>query len=358
LKTDVDSDDRFLAGHLALALRIPDNRHCFLVDDRPVLTFWGFNSGDGSDPPVGVIHPEDRSGPRDAGGSPQPADARTATPTTPPPRDAAAAPPPTSRLERKRVTITIPWWTWPALLLPILFLLFLLRGCWHNDTVPTDTGKEPAEPPPASSAASDPPPPPSAEPVAEPRVPEVIPSTLPASEAVLAEPQVPDSLLGKPQVPEAILQEPGAILVIPPDAAASGAVDFLNGLWRAETTLLDADTQEPVEFEYVIANGAGELRVTRRDGGHCTAPVTARMEQRDLILEGPEPIRCADGAVFGRPRLRCHTGVDGRTECTGQNPNDSRFEVQLRRAGAPMTPVDRAGPNFVAPRPPTKHGAS
>lgn len=91
----------------------PDDSHVYLVNGKPVLTFWGFTDphGSSSDDPLGRLQPR----------APQPvAHDVTAVPSrTPDPL------PPVVPVAKKR----FPWW-W-LLLIPLLLLLlfFLLRSC-------------------------------------------------------------------------------------------------------------------------------------------------------------------------------------------------------------------------------------
>ncbi len=119
-------EHRLFSALLDKALQFPDHNHVFLVDGKPVLTFWGFvNANHQSRPdPLDCLRP-----PVVAVTPPYRAVAPVVTPV------AAALPPAMAAIVR-------PWWHWRRfgwLLLPLLLLLLLsllLRGCIPGVALP------------------------------------------------------------------------------------------------------------------------------------------------------------------------------------------------------------------------------
>ncbi|SDW67909.1 SrfA family protein [Thiocapsa roseopersicina] len=122
MQAEPDPERQVFARLLAHVFNFPDEDHVYLVDGRPVVSFWGFvrdREAVGSDPLVNLE--------------------RFAAPPTEwsldltdePRQDPSPNPDPVARRG-------LPWWIWlPLLLLAlILLLLFLLRGCVPDASTP------------------------------------------------------------------------------------------------------------------------------------------------------------------------------------------------------------------------------
>lgn len=112
LQASEDSEQQVFGKLLELATRIPSDEHVYLVDGRPVMTFWGFAERDGP-ADLDVLAGLDTSSVAGANDAAWLSAERAAGSAT-----------------RSR------WWSWPWLLLPLLLLLLLLallawglRGC-------------------------------------------------------------------------------------------------------------------------------------------------------------------------------------------------------------------------------------
>jgi len=147
-------DAAMFARMLPLALRIPDRSHLYLVDGKPVLTFWGFSRLD-APPEDHVIRDLDLEPPAPA---------------------VATAPPPA--ITAPLLLAARPWWRrwwglWPLLLLLLALLaLWGLRGCAETpppapqpppvtpEPAPAEPAPPVAPPPAPEPPAPEPPPPP------------------------------------------------------------------------------------------------------------------------------------------------------------------------------------------------------
>lgn len=120
MQADPDPERQVFARLLAHVFNFPDEDHVYLVDGRPVVTFWGFvrdREAVGSDPLVNL--------------------GRLAAPPTEWSLDLADEP----RQDRSPEPAPrrgLPWWIWfPLVLLAlVLLLLFLLRGCVPDSSTP------------------------------------------------------------------------------------------------------------------------------------------------------------------------------------------------------------------------------
>ncbi len=356
-----NQDMEVFARLLPLAAEIPDESHIHLVNGRPVLTFWGF---------TGLNAPPDTSIIRDLAAVP-----------------AAVARPAISPAAPALAVATVPWWRrWWWLLPLLLFLLLLtvfgLRGCG----IPVLDGLPGLPPLPATPDAGVTPVIPdqkNQEPgVTGPGV--VVPGivvpgkVVPGDGGTVAVPDragttedgrdpggmlkpdqlgkdqlgkdqlgkdqngkddktKPDSKADKTATPPQLGKDkdkantPPTVPLTLPDQALSkdGAATFLDGRWQSHTGLMDSQTGRPVEMEYNLKNGKGEVSIRRSDGVQCTGPVDATVKGKTLVLDQSSGPRCADGQVFDKSKVECRPGKDGKAECRGVNADGSGYHVQI-----------------------------
>ncbi|MEX5452011.1 SrfA family protein, partial [Stutzerimonas stutzeri] len=127
---DQQGDKAVFGKLLKRVIYFPDESFVYLVNGKPVLTFWGFQHADAdrSLEPLHCLYP--RSEPEPSAPIPTPAAAAT-----------VAAPLAAVAVESVPV-VTRPWWRrwwwlWPLLLLLLaLLLLSLLRGCMPTTRLP------------------------------------------------------------------------------------------------------------------------------------------------------------------------------------------------------------------------------
>ena len=334
---DTQTGDKAVFGKLLKrVIHFPDENFVYLVQGKPVLTFWGFEhaNADANRDPLMCLYPKPGIA-LDFQLPPAEPVARVVAPSAP--------------------VIVRPWWRrwWWLLLLPLLLLLLLLlslRGCIPDaaltiagitstnhqtpdaqvpvltgpDVVTTAGGVVPgnreAAVPVTGAASAD-------EPAAQ--APEADAPTAPdeAPKAPAAEPPVP------PAAPEASVTPPaaGAALSIPP-TAADGAADFLNGQYRAGAGIQDRKTGKPLRLEYRFKDGKGEVTVHRANGVNCTGPVSAAMKGGSLSIDSQGQAVCGDGSNYDMPKVNCRQGATSIADCTGGYGND-KFPMSMRQTG-------------------------
>ncbi|PWD67695.1 SrfA family protein [Pectobacterium parmentieri] len=343
---------------LAKALQFPGANHVYLVDGKPVLTFWGFVNLDkksrldaldclrpvikeieplvvaptpvASVPTLAVVEPV-----------PEPELQPIAQPEpvepTPEPTAVTALParPPFFRL----------WWLLPAAAL-LAILALQIRGCVsEQDDKPTSEQtvavKQEKRALPSSTPAEPTPPP--APPVAEKEIvkaveppvsaPPIVEEVKPEAPAVV-EPKEPVA----PPVEPVIEQVPALPagkddLVMPADAVKIGSIKFLNGNWRVIVDGKAPITGRPPSLRYQIQNGKGTARITHGDGVTCRANVEAGlMGSGNLIINSRSGARCSDNSRFQMPELVCKQGGSGTAaECIGRYDADTVFPMTIKR---------------------------
>ncbi len=324
--TLVDSgrDEEVLLGRmLGLAIHLPAADRIYQVGDQPVAVCWGYVEEQASDDAPSPLTAFVRVA------EPPP----TPAPPPAPPAPTIAAPPP----------VRASGWQWGLLLAG--FLVAVILGAW----LLRDLGREPvvvAAAEPAGDPALD------DGPVgAPPRQDELVDAIsrardlrvwLAGLEHELAERKAgcePEVLIvpaaveeaPEPEAAEPEGQGPDA-LVIPEDAAADGALAFLDGCWQSVTDLVNQD-DVPLQIEYCFAaDGTGEVTVSEEDGGACRGPVHATISPNEgLIIATDEDIACDNGGSYSSWRIECTRGSDGEADCSGLHGEGGGFEVSIQR---------------------------
>ncbi|KHS91394.1 SrfA [Pectobacterium brasiliense] len=348
---------------LAKAIQFPGANHVYLVDGKPVLTFWGFVNLDkksrldaldclrpvikeaeplfvapapaASTPTLPLVEPVSEPEPE-----PQPVSPPEAVEPAPAVTAAAPARPPFFRL----------WWLLPAAAL-LAILSLQIRGCvsGQDDKPASDLAatvkpekralpsSTPAEPAPQQEST---PVPPVAEKevvkAAEPSVATAPVVAAPVAEAV--KPEAPAVTEPKEPVAPPVEQVPAIPaakddLVMPADAVKIGSIKFLNGNWRVIVDGKAPITGRPPSLRYQIQNGKGTARITHGDGVTCRANVEAGlMSSGNLIINSRSGARCSDNSRFQMPELVCKQGASGAAaECIGRYDADTVFPMTIKR---------------------------
>lgn len=358
---DASSERQVFGKLLRLATEIPSDEHVYIVDGRPVITFWGFHSHDA---------PADL----DVIGSLDVGDGSHEEPQAAIPAAAAALPPEPDRVPdvvAADVAERRSWWRWPWLLIPLLLLPLLLlgllvglRGCgvevpmagwlpklsipgltgsvdvglpdlrpaldlsgravvdasgrpvWidpDGKTVIVDSdGKaspvdvpvpvEPGPLPAGGPAPAEEPAPAATEPAQADVTPPVAPEE-PAPEPAPEQVPSPGEAPTPPSLPDGTPgSAPGGApggtpLSIPETAARSGDTGFLDGRWRSDTGLQDK-AGNPIQLGYEFKGGTGQVKLDRTVGG-----------QRGVCTGPASPTMQGGNLVITQGRIRCADGT-------------------------------------------------
>lgn len=302
---------------LAKAMQFPGSNHVFLVDGKPVLTFWGFVNLDKKSrtdafdclraaiadtvpeklavtelptkPPITVpsvalantVSQQASTVDDSSDMSPAPVDAQTARP----------------RRDWRQL-----WWLPLALVaLGILFVQIRAKG---------DV--------PAAKTL-------------------VTTTHLPVAHVASPEPAPPAPIEKKPEikVEETPLTAaaPNA-LVMPADAVKMGSTRFMNGKWRASLDIKTPRTGKPPSLVYQIKNSKGTVKITHGDGISCSANVTTGlMSSGSLVVDSRIKAKCSDGSRYKIPQLICKAGENDVAECKGRYDADTLLPMNMTRIG-------------------------
>ncbi|MBP1126803.1 MULTISPECIES: SrfA family protein [Pseudomonas] len=334
---DAHTGDKAVFGKLLKrVIHFPDENFVYLVQGKPVLTFWGFEhaNADANRDPLTCLYP------------------KPAAPLVfqlPPDEPVVSAPLPP--------VIARPWWRrwWWLLLLPLLllllWLLLSLRGCVPGIALPlagiTSTEPQTTEvrgqipvvtgtsstgattvgggvpvnggsiEAPAASAEQD---------AQQPQAESPTPAAQEAPETAV-EPQTPPAT-----APAPVTSQPSSAGLSIPPAAPDGTADFLNGQYRAGAGIQDRKTGKPLRLEYKFNNGKGEVTVHRANGVNCTGPVSAAMKGGSLSIDSQGQAVCGDGSHYDMPKVDCRQGATSIADCTGGYGTE-KFPMSMRQMG-------------------------
>lgn len=122
-------------------------------------------------------------------------------------------------------------------------------------------------------------------------------------------------------------------MVVPPEAKQKQDLAFLKGDWRSRTGLATATGERDLRPSYTLDDkGKGKVTFTQKNGSACEAPAEARWNGDKLVIEEKSNPKCADGKTYARNTINCEVGPDGVAKCSGSQPGDQRsYKVQIGR---------------------------
>lgn len=356
MRGDTRNREKQIFGRLLeKSVHFPDDNHVYLIDGKPVIAFWGFTDQAGTydHDPLLCLRPP--------------------APVAPAAAPAAVAPAPV--VAPVEVVTGSRWWRWLWLLLLIpllLLLLWLLRACAPTLELPfnldqvelpllpaqerrdvdgvgggvnvdgagglpagalpddvsgelSDAGAAPLDAPAADTPLPETPA--ADEPVAGEPPAEPAPGETPGDETPGDEAPAEQSSAEQPPPETGPAPQP---MSIPPEAAAAGSTEFLDGKWRAGAGIQDARTGKPAQLDYDFKDGKGEVTVRRGDGVECAGRVNAAMQGGSLAISNQGQASCSDGSSYRLPEVACTPGAGSAADCTGSY-GEQQFPMSMKQ---------------------------
>lgn len=320
---------------LEKAVQFPGENHVFLVDGKPVITFWGFvnlNENPRDDvldclriadvpPVVTVAEPE-----QEAEIAPEitfaEADVPLLTPVVDLPKPTEPEPQPPVIVNEPEVTAPpvqekpirrLPLWSLPVAAVIIAAIVGPLL--WKQQT---------AQPGPAVAAVE---------------VAKVDMAPLPALTSALP--------LHRAEVTPAVKKEkpvegPVVIAAIPKDALVmdanqmkAGTTRFLNGNWRVMVDVKDPVSGKAPSLRYQIQANKGTARVVHGDNIVCRAEIFSGLHQSgELMIKSRDNARCTDGSRYPMPEITCKAGTNDVAACTARYDDHAEIPLTIKKIGA------------------------
>lgn len=331
---------------LSKAFQFPGENFLFLVDGKPVITFWGFvnlNENAREDVldclrasllpvpmPAPVVEPEPEPEAEPAIVFEKADEPLVAAPATvhitaddlyeahPAPVMTASEPEPEAApvvvAAKKR---RVPLWTLPVAAVVVAAVAAPLLWTKQPATV------EPAKVAVAAPVAIAPKPVAAVEP---------LPLNLPLHLAEVAAAKAPEPVAAEPVVIAAIPKE---AMVMEAGQVKSGSTRFLNGSWRVMLDVTDPITGKPPSLRYQIQNNKGTARVVHGDNVVCRAEVFSGLHSNgELLIKTRGNARCADGSRYPMPEITCKAGTNDVAECSARYGAKTVVPLTFRKAGA------------------------
>ncbi|EIZ9495021.1 SrfA family protein [Cronobacter sakazakii] len=359
---------------LAKAVQFPGANFLYLVDGKPVITFWGFvNLNQGARDDVleclreaEPIEPEIIMTPQEEP-EPEPAPVMMTEPdapllATPPVSPATVAPAPAAPVHASAAALAayaaeaeattppeetapaavkaptparrsrVPLWTWPlaaavvmgAVAAPVTWYLLQQKETAAPTVSVAQIKAQEIAPAPVKSV--DAPAAPAAPVVA------VAPTTsLPLAEAKVTPPA--------PVVEEKPVAAPAPVdknaLVMDANQVKAGTTRFLNGTWRLSIGSPDPITGKATSMRVEMKNNKGTARVTLGDNVICKAELFSGLHQTgELMIKTRGKARCSDGSRYPMPEVACKAGPNDVAECTGRYDEKTVLPLTMKKVSA------------------------
>lgn len=320
---------------LEKAIQFPGENHVFLVDGKPVITFWGFvnlNENPRDDvldclrladiPPVVTVTEPELEEEIAQEITFTEADAPLLTPVVEPPKPIEPEPQPLVMINEPEITPPpvqtkparrLPLWSLPVAAVIIAAIVGPLL--WKQQAaIPAPSVA------PIAVAKADMTP-----------LPELT-SALPLHRAEV----IPVAKKEKPDAgPVVIAAIPKDALVMDASQMKAGTTRFLNGNWRVMVDVKDPVSGKAPSLRYQIQTNKGTARVVHGDNIVCRAEIFSGLHQSgELMIKSRGNARCTDGSRYPMPEITCKAGTNDVAACTARYDDHAEIPLTIKKIGA------------------------
>ncbi len=320
---------------LEKAIQFPGENHVFLVDGKPVITFWGFvnlNENPRDDvldclqladiPPVVTVAEPEQEEEIPPEITFAEADAPLLTPVVELAKPAEPEPQPpvivnepevTPPLAQEKPARRLPLWSLPVAAVIIAAIVGPLQ--WKQQTT---------QPVPEAAAVE---------------VAKIDMAPLPALASALPLHRAEVTPAAKKEKP---VEGPVVIAAIPKDALVmdanqmkAGTTRFLNGNWRVLVDVKDPVSGKAPSLRYQIQANKGTARVVHGDNIVCRAEIFSGLHQSgELMIKSRGNARCTDGSRYPMPEITCKAGTNDVAACTARYDDHAEIPLTIKKIGA------------------------
>lgn len=138
-----------------------------------------------------------------------------------------------------------------------------------------------------------------------------------------------------PEAPVVIAAIPKDALVMDGTQMKLGTTRFLNGNWRVSVDIEDPVTGKPPSLRYQIQNNKGTARVVHGDNVICRAEIFSGLHQTgELMIKSRGNARCTDGSRYPMPEITCKAGANDVAICTARYDDHAEIPLTFKKIGA------------------------
>ncbi|WP_312979251.1 SrfA family protein [Atlantibacter sp.] len=124
-------------------------------------------------------------------------------------------------------------------------------------------------------------------------------------------------------------------MVMDADQVKIGSTRFLNGSWRIQVESRDPITGKPPSLRYDIKNNKGSVRITHGDNIVCRGEVFSGLHSTgELMIKTRGNARCTDGSRFPLPEITCKAGEGNVAQCTARYDENTLLPLTFKKASA------------------------
>ena len=166
---------------------------------------------------------------------------------------------------------------------------------------------------------------------------EPLPMKLPLhqAEVVASKEKEPAPVATPAPAPVVIAAIPKDAMVMEANQVKAGSTRFLNGTWRAILDVKDPITGKPPSLRYQIQNKKGFARVVHGDNVVCRVEVFSGLHSNgELMIKSRGNARCTDGSRYPMPEVACKAGTSDVAECNARYDAKTVVPLTFKKAGA------------------------
>ncbi|HHG9494800.1 TPA: SrfA family protein [Citrobacter farmeri] len=318
---------------LEKAVQFPGENHVFLVDGKPVITFWGFINLNANiredvleclrieEAPEPEIHiapePVEEAVPEVTfAQADEPLLSAPIVPVSEP--EPVVVPQPVPVIEEEKVTPApvkpprrLPLWSLPVAAVIVAAIAAPLLWKSQTPAIATEVVNVPQ---PAMAPLP------------------MLAVSLPLHQAEVIAPMKKDKPADEPVVIAAI---PKDALVMDANQMKAGTTRFLNGDWRVMVEVKDPVTGKTPSLRYQIQNNKGTARVVHGDNIVCRADLFSGLHQSgELMIKSRGNARCTDGSRYPMPEITCKAGANDVAACTARFDAKAAIPLTFKKIGA------------------------
>lgn len=120
-------------------------------------------------------------------------------------------------------------------------------------------------------------------------------------------------------------------LALSQDQLKQGSTKFLDGQWSVGGGIQDKATGKPLQLSYDFNEGNGQVTVTRSDGVKCVGKVESGINKSNLNIASNTEAICSDNSKYQLPKIQCTPGKNNQADCQGVYDNGKTFPITMKK---------------------------